>query len=156
MKKNILMLIFIGSNLLVGNPLVEAAAGWESNLLVSAGVAESRLSLGQRADATNLADGRYDVPAMLGGSLQAAFTGGGGPLWRDIRAFGRDREEWQLAIAGFGDQPVKIAWDAEGLPSGLRFELIDEDGGRVIAMDSCSAYTVADSAAVLIVRVSSK
>jgi hypothetical protein len=51
---------------------------------------------------------------------------------------------------------VKIGWDAEALPKWLRFELIDEATGRVLAMDSFSTYTVADPAAVLIVRVTSK
>jgi len=156
MKKNIWMSLFMVSGLLVGSSMADAAAGWETNLLISAGTAESRLSLGQRSDATSEEDGRYDVPAMLSGTLRAAFTGGGGSLWRDIRAFGRNREEWHLAIASSNGQPVKIGWDAKGLPKGFRFELIDEAAGQVIAMESSSAYKPAKTAAALIVRVSSK
>jgi len=156
MKKNIRMSVLLVCGLLAASSPAGAATGWETNLLVSAGTAESRLAFGQRADATSLADGRYDVPAMLGGTLQAAFTGGGGPLWRDIRAFGRDHEEWQLAIVGQGGQPVKIVWDAGSLPKGFSFELIDAETDQVVAMETCSAYTVAEPAAVLMVRVSAK
>jgi len=156
MQKNIWIGLVMVSGLLVGSSSAKAATGWESNLLVSAGAVESQLSFGQRADATNLADGRYDVPAMLSGTLQAAFTGGGGSLWRDIRALGREPEEWQLVVASSGGRPVQITWDAEKLPEGFNFELLDADGDQVIAMDSIAMYTLANPAAVLTVRVTAK
>jgi hypothetical protein len=155
-NKNIWIGLVMVSGLLLGSSLAEAAAGWETNLLISAGAAESRLSFGQRADATKQLDGRYDVPSIPGGTLQATFTGGGGQLWRDIRALGRNQEEWQLAIANGGDQPVEITWDAAGLPPGFRFELIDTAAGRAIDMESFAAYTVVDPAVVLTVRVTSE
>ena len=155
-KKNIWVSLAMMFGLLLGSSLAEAAAGWETNLLISAGGAESRLSFGQRSDATQQIDGRYDVPDIPGGTLRAAFTGGGGQLWRDIRDLGRGQEEWQLAIADNGGQPLKISWDAAGLPPGFRFELIDTAESQTIAMESFSAYTVVDPAVVLTVRVTSE
>ncbi|MBU0484088.1 MAG: hypothetical protein KKB30_06195 [Proteobacteria bacterium] len=80
--------------------LTQAGAEWEVNLVISAGSAKSRVSFGARFDATGDNDGRYDVPAMLSGDLQARFVDGGGFLWRDIRGTGHNLEEWIL-VGGY-------------------------------------------------------
>ncbi|MBU0484073.1 MAG: hypothetical protein KKB30_06120 [Proteobacteria bacterium] len=120
--------------------LVQAGAEWEVNLAISAGAANSRLTFGAKFDATGQQDGRYDVPAMLSGDLQARFVGGGGSLWRDIRGTGPKFEEWLLVVDTANETAVTISWDQAGLPAGCWLELIDQAQGEKIAMAKDSAY----------------
>ena len=157
MNKGIFMITVAVASLFFCNSLTWAAEGWETNLIVASGTAESRLSFGQQADATDLDDGRYDVPAMLTGTLQAAFVGGGGSFWRDIRSTGADQQEWRLLVGSSSGQPVKISWDSKSLPAGYLFELIDGTNSQTINMESSSVFTVEEGASIdLTVRVSVK
>ncbi|MBU0675045.1 MAG: hypothetical protein KJ950_10415 [Proteobacteria bacterium] len=138
MKKTIMIILLLT---LIAAPIL-AGNGWETNLTVSAGPASSRLSFGQQADATGGLDGRYDVPAMLSGDLQARFTDGGGTLWRDIRSTDGN-QEWQLAVEAAG--PVILRWDPAGLPSGSSLTLEDSARGKSIDMATVGEYAVTAS-----------
>ncbi|MBU0484079.1 MAG: hypothetical protein KKB30_06150 [Proteobacteria bacterium] len=122
--------------------LAQAGPEWEVNLAISAGSAKSRVSFGAKFDATADKDGRYDVPAMLSGDLQARFIDGGGSLWRDIRGTGHNLEEWRLVVDTSSETAVTISWDQAGLPAGCWLELIDQEQGEKVAMADVSIYIV--------------
>ena len=132
------------SIMLVGLSVCSAYAsdGWELQLKVSAGHVSSKVSFGQQVDATAGRDGYYDVPAMLSGSLQAAFLNGGGTLWRDIRSAGAG--EWQLQIDSQVGEPVSLSWNSQDLPAGVTLKLFNAVSGDVVDMTSASTYTIAD------------
>jgi hypothetical protein len=118
-----------------------AFAGWEANITVSSDNAESRLSFGQKADATDLTDGLYDVPALLSGAIRVYFQTEEGSFWRDIRAIGADKE-WQLQIASQTGMPVDVAWNPADFPAGATVTLIDASNAQEIDMKSSSNYTL--------------
>ena len=132
------------AGILIGSSpcLASAADGWEANITVLSGKAKSRLSFGQRLDATNRKDGRYDVPSLLSGRLQVYFTGGGGNFWRDIRA--QDQEaikEWRLIIKSQTGKPVTVRWNQDDLPPDSSVKLIEIVSGHAVDMKSSTVYT---------------
>lgn len=135
-----------------------AADGWQANLLVSSGNASSKLTFGQNPAATDLDDGFYDVPAMFSGDLRAAFTDGGGTLWRDIRAAGNETaKEWRLTVTSGTEESIRVSWDRKGLPKDAMVALIDVETGESIDMKVSSNYALGNrnGAELLIVMSSS-
>ena len=141
MKKTILAFLFILVITGVNTVIATESNDWETNITVSSGNVENRLSFGQKPAATDFRDGFYDAPAMLSGKLQAYFMDNEGALWRDNR--GPDpTQEWQLIIASQTNQPITITWDSANLPENSTIELFDSAGGNVIDMQSSNAYTL--------------
>jgi len=115
-----------------------AADGWQANITVSSEAASTRLTFGLMSDATDMNDGLYDVPAMLSGSLKAYFSGGGGALWRDIRAAGSD-QEWNLVYDA--DDRIFLRWDQKSFPEDANVGLIDSFADKVVNMKTLSSYS---------------
>lgn len=102
---------------LLALPVLAAASDWECRLAVRAGAATNLLSFGQRSDASAGFDGRYDVPAMLQGAVQARFFAGGQGYWRDIK--GPGRSEWLLRVdVSDVSVPVTLSWNDCHVPEG--------------------------------------
>jgi len=123
---------------------VQADSGWEANIVVSVLNAENRLSFGERPDATEDFDNRYDVPAMLSGDIEAYFLlNDGTNCWRDIKAAGRTGvKSWDLHIeSSLVGEIVKIKWDPELLPHNLIFRLIDYETGTIVDMRRHNSYS---------------
>jgi hypothetical protein len=130
-----------------------AAAGWETHITVISDNAESRLSFGQKVDATDLSDGLYDVPALLSGVIQVSFQTPDGSFWRDIRAVGAAKE-WRLIIVSQTGRPVAISWNPADLPDDAEIRLTDTADGSRIDMKSASSYTPANPGnALLLIEV---
>lgn len=111
----------------------QAAAGWEIPLTVSAGRTAQHLSLGERADATNGIDGLYEVPAMPGAGLGAAFLIAGGRYWRDIHSLSPRDQRWTVVVAAPRSvAEVTLSWGE--LPQGKRLiaRVSDPTSGRSI------------------------
>ena len=153
-KTNIIIfftILFIG----IFSYQVSAFDGWEAAITVTSGNAESRLSFGQQPDATDLNDGRYDVPAMLSGTIQVYSQTKDGPFWRDIKAMDSSKE-WQLIITSRTGQPISITWNPANLPADANVKLIDAANGREIGMNASSAYTLENTSdALLLIEVTS-
>lgn len=110
-------LISVNLVVLLALPLLAAASDWECRLAVQAGTATNVLSFGQRSDAHDGNDGRYDVPAMLQGAVQARFFAGGQGYWRDIK--GPGRAEWLLRVDVIDiTVPVTLSWNDCHVPAG--------------------------------------
>ncbi|MCK4838233.1 MAG: hypothetical protein KAS94_05480 [Desulfobulbaceae bacterium] len=152
--KKIITTIFL-TGLFVGIFSYPASAldGWESSVTVTSGNAESRLSYGQKADATDLTDGLYDVPAMLSGAIQVYFQNEEESFWRDIRAIGPN-SEWQLIITSHTGKPVVITWDSDNLPQDAEVRLIDTENGQEVDMKSFNSYSLGSTdSAVLVLEI---
>ena len=131
MRRPLTILFAIGLLALGGNAW--AAAGWEIPLTVSAGRAVQHLSLGERADATDGIDGLYEVPALPGGNLRAAFALAGGRYWRDIRSASARHQRWTLVIAAPRTAAqVTMAWGNLPQGKGLSARLTDPASGRIV------------------------
>ena len=127
--------------LLASGVNARAAVGWEVPLTVSAGRTAQHLSLGERADATAGIDGLYDVPALPGGAIKAAFALGGGRYWRDIRPLTAGRQRWELIVtAPHSIGEVTVAWGSFPRERGLRASLLDRTTGRTIDASTNHRY----------------
>lgn len=131
-----------------------AADGWEANVMITSGSAASRLSFGQRSDATDLVDGVYDLPAMLTGDLQVYFHNVAESLWRDIRGM-EPQSEWQLVIFNRRlDEAVKVSWDPAALPEKSEIKLIDDAKGIETDMKLTNEYILENvSESLLLIEV---
>jgi hypothetical protein len=118
-----------------------ASEGWESNLNIKIANAENRLSFGQKADATNGIDGRYDVPSMSGEKLEAVFILNGKDLWRDIRSVRKEIKQWDIKVDSplIGEEVV-VSWNKEDFPEGINIRLIDPLEKKVIDMKRSNGY----------------
>jgi len=132
MKKIILILCI---SLVLGAAAAWADDGWEMSLTIGSGMAENRLSFGQRPDATSGRDGRYDVPPMPGGTLNSMFTNGGGSFWRDIRDIRSGETVWQLTVASTSpDAMALLKWNPKAIPAGVSMALRDAQSGISVDM----------------------
>ena len=116
-----------------------AADGWEAVVKVKTGVAEGKLRIGMRSDATDGVDNRYEVPAYIAGNeaLLAYTAIGSGKYWRDIKAVCSEtcKKDWHLVIESTQTgKSVVITWDPASLPQDMNMNLIDSLTGNTIDM----------------------
>lgn len=131
-----------GSNLAVAEIIDEPLAGWEARLVVSAGTAKNKLVFGQMPGATDGYDGRFEVPAMLSGTVKAYFEGQGARLlWRDIKSLSGTKS-WPLNIeAADGNANITVKWSQSNIPVNYNVTLFDTATGSSVNMSSSSFYT---------------
>ncbi|MBM4136543.1 MAG: hypothetical protein FJ241_06890 [Nitrospira sp.] len=142
MKSKIVTVTSLAIVLLLYSSLF-AADNWEANLTVSVLNASNRLSLGQKADATDGIDGQYDVPAMLNGDISAYFLQSEGRYWRDIKAPSfRKIKIWKVRIESpLSGETIVLIWKPEALPKKAEVYLIDPITKRVINMKVHKQYS---------------
>lgn len=118
---------------------VSAGDGWETTIKVSVLTAENKLVIGQKADASDAIDGRYDVPALLAGDIQA-YTGlEGDKYWKDIRQTcnAACKKIWDIVIeSDLEGEVVKLSWNSPAIPNGTGVVMKDTETGEII--DMCS------------------
>lgn len=118
-----------------------AAEDWETNLTVNISAADNRLSFGQRHDATDGIDGKYDVPAMLGGDIKAYFRYNEGNYWRDIKSTDGART-WAVRVeSALKDKTVILKWKQKGLPDSGTIIIKDTNTGTATDMRQNNSYS---------------
>jgi len=141
--RTILSTTLLALVLILSDTTCFADYGWQANLLISSGSASSKLTLGQNKEATDGNDGFYDVPALFSGQFHAAFTGGGGTMWRDIRSAGaKTVEKWQLSVFSGIEEAINFSWDKSQFPPSASVTLIDDNNDKSIDMKAISAYSM--------------
>lgn len=139
----------------------QAADGWKVPLTISgAGKVRANRCLGERTGASDGLDA-CDVlapPACLtdGVKLQAAFVSPSGTqCMEDIRAAGKGRQEWKLAVdTNAVDQPITISWpDLTAMPADLTAVFVDDATGERRYMRTCSSYTFRSGAGTRSFRI---
>ncbi len=112
---------------------------WMMQLMVKAGDARNKLIIGQKTDAIDGIDGRYDVPAMLGGDIEAYLYVKGQKYWKDVRqtCSTNCKKIWSLSIKSpIPGEVVTISWNPQNIPPDKIVTLIDKETGVVISMVS--------------------
>lgn len=143
MKTSIQIIILLSiTSLLSTSAFATMDEGWEMSLTVAVGKAENRVSFGQRPDATDGVDGKYDVPPMLGGAMSASLTGGGASLWRDIRSGDSGDKTWVLQIeSDLAKETALLTWNPREIPEGAVLMLRDPVTAVVVDMKTQGQYT---------------
>lgn len=118
---------------------------WEAQIRVRVLNAENKLFFGQRIDATDGYDNKYDVPAMLSGEIMAYFLIDNKSCWRDIRT-ANDLKYWDMYV----ESPrlwetIEIKWEPNLLPDHLEIKLIDLTSGIIIDMHEYDNYSYRNS-----------
>jgi hypothetical protein len=127
--------------------MVHADNGWEAAILVSAGDAEHRLSLGVRRDALDGTDGRHDVPALFTdeNDFRTYISLEGMPYWRDIKADCSQKscfKTWDIFVEFLPEGgPVRFIWDPGSFPKQSDVFLTDAVTGGRMDMKKQSGYS---------------
>lgn len=128
-----------------------SAEEWEVKIVASTpDGAENSLYFGQKPDATDGYDSRYEVRAMLGGDIEAYFPHAewdvlGEHFWRDIKAPDQMKSwvfEVNTALSGV---EIMLKWIPSKLPEGYAVELTDMATYDVIDMTSQGNYYYTDT-----------
>ncbi len=123
-----------------------SAEEWEAQIVASTpDGAENRLYFGQKLDATDGYDSRYEVRAMLSGDIKAYFPHTewdvlAEQFWRDIKAPDQVKS-WTFEVdTALGGVEIALKWIPSKLPEGYVVELTDMATFDVIDMTSQSNY----------------
>lgn len=123
---------------------VFADDGWQIDIRVSVLNAENRLSIGQRPDAQDGIDGRYDVPALLSGDIMAYIELNGREYWRDIKSdceISPCNKQWDIFVESeLEGKTINLKWNPSDLPHGINITLTDTVTGTIIDMKKQSSY----------------
>jgi type 1 fimbria pilin len=142
MKKGMLYIVSAAAVLFMTGPAF-AGGAWEMEITAQVQDATNRLVIGQAADATEGKDGRYDIPALLGGDIRAYLDLEGEAYWKDIREAcdGACEKVWTITVeSGLAGETVTLAWDAASVPEGASLVLTDESTGGTVDMGQASSY----------------
>lgn len=123
-----------------------SAEEWEVQIVASTPAgAENSLYFGQKPDATDGYDSRYEVRAMLGGDIEAYFPHAEWDVlaehfWRDIKAPDQ-MKSWVFEVkTALGGTETILKWNPSKLPEGYAVELTDMAQHTVIDMTSQSEH----------------
>jgi hypothetical protein len=125
---------------------VFAGEGWRTDIKVNLMDAQNRVSIGQKPDAADGWDTRYDVPAMLFGDIMAYIEEPEGrKYWRKFRSSCNGYpciKKWDLLVdSELEGQIIKLNWNSSSFPSGTKILLIDNVTGNVIDMRAQTEYS---------------
>jgi hypothetical protein len=122
------------------------AAQWEVTIVASTSDgAENSLYFGQKPDATDGYDSRYEVRALLNGNIEAYFPHPewdvlAEKVWRDIKAPGQ-LKSWVFEVnTALSGTEIMLKWDPFKLPEGYTVELTDMAQQAVIDMTAQSEH----------------
>jgi len=123
-----------------------SAEEWQVKIVASTSDgAENSLYFGQKPDATDGYDSRYEVLALLGGDIEAYFPHAEWDVlaehfWRDIKAPDQ-MKSWVFEVnTALSGTEIMLKWDPLKLPDGYTVELTDTAQQAVINMTSQSEH----------------
>jgi hypothetical protein len=143
MKRKIVYSILVVS-LLLGSAVCYGEDAWEMEITASVQNAANRLVIGQAADATEGVDGRYDIPALLSGDIQAYLDLEGEAYWKDMRDVCSEPCErtWTVTvISPLADETVILRWNPSSMPGVAALILTDEATAETVDMRTTGAYS---------------
>jgi hypothetical protein len=128
--------------------VASAGESWQADIKVGVIDAENRLSIGQRPDATDGWNARYDVPAILSGDIMAYIEESeGGKYWRKFKGCCARRlciRKWDVLVeSDLKGQIIKLSWDPSSFPPAMTIflMLMDEATGDVVNMQAQPEYS---------------
>lgn len=143
--------VFVAVPLAWSASIPASAEEWEVEIVASTpDRAKNSLYFGQKPDATDGYDSRYEVRAMLGGDIEAYFPhaewdNSAGQFWRDIKA-PDPMKSWVFEVnTALGGTEIMLNWNPVSLPEGYAAELTDMATYGVIDMTSQANYYYTDT-----------
>ena len=143
--------MFVALLLAWSTSIPAVAEEWEAQIVASTpGGAENRLSFGQKPDATDGHDSRYEVRAMLSGDIEAYFPHAewgvlAEHFWRDIKAPDQ-MKSWAFEVnTVLSGTEIRLKWDPSKLPEGYSVELTDMATYTMVDMTSQGNYYYTDT-----------
>jgi hypothetical protein len=134
--------VIIGATIIIQIILagvLNAQDEWEMNIKGKCLNAENRLVIGQRTDASDVIDGRYDVPALLSeGLIKAYMDLEGGQYWKDIKKTCNApcSKTWNIHVESEDlGEIIELSWDPVHIPANIGIILIDQGTGKTVAMN---------------------
>ena len=135
-KKIAFLTLSILLPMLFGNSVC-AEDGWEVSLIVSAHNVENTLYFGQRPDASDAVDGKYDVPALLSGDIKAYMELESNKYWKNIKesCIAPCKKAWNIFVDSEAwGQVIELSWNSLNITDDVNIILIDTATGEAIDM----------------------
>ena len=142
-KKTIIILTIIIIQILIISNVLFAGDKWQMNIIAKVQNAENRLTIGQSLDASDLIDGRYDVPALLAGDIEAYIELENDKYWKDIRKTcnASCNKTWNIIVeSSVQEHLIELIWNSSDIPDNAGMVLIDKKTGKKIDMISSHEY----------------
>jgi hypothetical protein len=149
MKRKIVYSILVVA-LLLGPAVCYGEDAWEMEISASVQNAANRLVIGQAVDATGGIDGRYDIPALLGGDIQAYLDLDEEAYWKDIRdvCSGPCERIWTATVvSSLAGETVTLRWNPSSVPGEAGLALTDETTAETVDMTKAGAYSYQNTGA---------
>lgn len=123
---------------------------WIMTMKIGVLNAESKLIIGQMADATDSIDNRFDIAALLSGDINAYLTADNKAMWQDIKAIcsGTCSKTWDIIIeSGLAGRTITIHWRQSDIPAGITLRLKDTTSGLSLDMKTADTYSYVNNGA---------
>ncbi len=138
-KKNLIIIVSIVTIILIMQltGFLYAQNGWEMNITMKLLNAKNRLTIGQRPDASDAVDGKYDVPALLSGDIKAYMELESNKYWKNIKESCNPpcKKAWNIFVDSEAwGQIIEVSWNSLNIPYDVSIILIDTATGEVIDM----------------------
>ncbi len=130
--------------MLINASILSAGDGWEMSIKAELLNAGNKLTIGQKPDASDGIDGRYDVPALLAGDIKAYIDLGGDKYWKDIKesCITPCKKVWTLVIeSGIKGETIKLGWEFSAISEDREISLVDIFTGEVTDMKTQGSYS---------------
>lgn len=137
---------------LISTTSAAAATDWSFKIQASIGGINSRLTLGEFANASVGYDILYDAPAYPNSAAVSAFFPHSEwgraetQYWYDIQSIGRSRQWTFFVDSTQQNQNLTLSWDTALIPSAVTLTLTDVLTGQTVNMSSLTSYTFLYSA----------
>ena len=141
--KSIIITTIIIIQVLIISNLLFAGDKWQMNITAKVQNAENRLTIGQRPDASDLIDGRYDVPALLAGDIEAYIELEDDKYWKDIRkaCVTKCKKKWNIIVeSALQGYIIKLSWNSLDIPDNTGMVLVDMNNGVATDMKLSNEY----------------
>lgn len=141
MKK---IIVTVASIIILMNTSISIAEnGWELSIKAKVLNAENILIIGQNPDASDGVDGRYDVPALLAGDIEAYIKLGNDTYWKDIKESCTIscQKSWNFFVdSKVAGQIIELRWNPLTIPENISINLTDKATNNVIDMKKANNY----------------
>lgn len=136
MIKIILMTITAVTIMFMNVNMSTAGNSWEMSIKVKSGNAANRLIIGQKPDATDGIDGRYDIPALLAGDIKAYMSIESDEYWKNIKVscMSPCKKAWNIFVESDSMGQIDLIWDLSAIPDNVSINLINVETGDVMDM----------------------
>lgn len=143
MKNKMVTIAAIAVTIMLMNIRLSTAENdWQVNIKAKILDVENRLVIGQGHEAGDGIDGRYDVPALLGGDIEAYIELEDNRFWKDIKKSCENtcQKMWNIFVESNAMGNMELTWDLLNIPNDISINLLDTKTGEIINMKTNNKY----------------